>query len=166
LRAAFIAQAFHHHAKDSAMTKNHSIVRQGSVMIYATALIGTLFAGAKTRADEPALRSLPAKTQIAAAEANAPESKIVSDVLLSALETKLKNLREQANQAQQFSAFGVDESAANVAAFLNQRIESLERMAKLIEQRQALQNAVGAYQQRLHNLQQKMAGPTRTASME
>ena len=148
------------------MIKNQSIARKGSIFIYAALFLGTSLVGAETRADESSQRSSPEKPRIAATEAAIHESKIVSDVLLSALETKLENLREQFDQAQQFSALSLDESAANVAAFLNQRLESLERMAKLIEQRQALQNAVGSYQQRLNDLQQKMSGTTSGTKIE
>jgi hypothetical protein len=148
------------------MIKNPLITRKGSIFIYAVLFLGTLLAGAEARAGESSQRTSPPIPRTIATEANWRESIIVSDVLLNSLEAKLQNLREQAGQVQQFSASGVDESTANVAAFLNQRIESLERMARLIEKRQALQNAVGSYQQRLNDLQQKMSGTTSGTRLE
>jgi hypothetical protein len=127
---------------------------------------GTLLVGTKTRAGESSPRNLPPLHREVATEATWREPIILSDVLLSSLETKLQNLREQASQEQQFSGYGVDESAAEVASFLSQRIESLERMAKLIEKRRALQNAFASYQQRLNDMDGKISGATRAGWME
>lgn len=142
------------------MTKIRSNVRNGSPLMYAICLLllsGLPLVAIETRAGDASQQRSPA-AQTVAAEANNREAKIVSNVLLTALEEKLKSLKQQAEQAQQLSDADAGETAAAVAAFINQRINALERMMALIEQRQAMQTEVDAYQKRLRDLQQKISG--------
>jgi chromosome segregation ATPase len=128
--------------------------------MYAICLLllsGLPLVAIETRAGDASQQRSPA-AQTVAAEANNREAKIVSNVLLTALEEKLKSLKQQAEQAQQLSDADAGETAAAVAAFINQRINALERMMALIEQRQAMQTEVDAYQKRLRDLQQKISG--------
>jgi len=148
------------------MTKTNSIARKASIVTEVICFLLLMGIAAVTRAGETPQRHSPTTQPVVATKANNRETKTVSNILLVALETKIKNLKEQANQAQQLAAVNGGESAANVVAFINQRLELLERMAKLIEQRQTIQVEIDLYQQRLSHLQQKISGAASQTKLE
>jgi hypothetical protein len=166
--AAFKSSISHYHAEDSAMKKTTLLAGKGSVAACTICLSLTLVIPitiVETKAGENSRQHPPANQPIAAKDASAGEAKIVSNILLSALEEKLKSMREQIRQAQERSVADSGASAAPVIAFINQRIAALERMMVLIEQRQVMQAAVDAYKKRLHDLQQKISAG-KTTSLE
>lgn len=76
--------------------------------------------------------------------------KIVSTVLLEALESTLQKMQAAANPDQPAA------SAEQAIFYLNEKLEALDRMIYLLEQKRAMQTASGNYQQRLEVMQKRI----------
>jgi hypothetical protein len=102
---------------------------------------------------EPAAPLTPpeAKPAITPEEANA-----ISQMLKASLEAKLKQWQTLTGLAQPTAPLNAGNAAVPDLAYVDQKIAALDRMIKLLEQKQSVQAAAGVYQKRLEEMQRKI----------
>lgn len=105
---------------------------------------------------EPVPDSTPAAASIGAT--------VLSSTLMRTFETAVNAMKEPPAQNQPPSKNQAEESAPEVAKFVEEKIESLDRMIELMEQMKKLQAVQSAYQKRLTDLQKKVDERDRQAS--
>lgn len=91
------------------------------------------------------------KSAITPEEANA-----ISQMLQASLEAKLKQWQALTGLAHPTAPINPGNAAAPDFAFVDQKIAALDRMIKLLEQKQSVQAAAGVYQKRLDEMQRKI----------
>jgi hypothetical protein len=109
------------------------------------------FANAETpaAAEENAVEASEA-LKAGAPVAPSPAPKMLSTILLESLESTVKKMQGAASQ-------DLSAAAAEQAIFyINEKLETLDRMFYLLEQKRAMQAAAGNYQHRLDAMQKKI----------
>lgn len=84
------------------------------------------------------------------------EANAISQMLQASLEAKLKQWQALTGLTQPAAQLNAGNAAAPDIAFVNQKIAALDRMIKLLEQKQSVQAAAGVYQKRLEEMQRKV----------
>jgi hypothetical protein len=84
------------------------------------------------------------------------EANAISQMLQASLEAKLKQWQALTGLAQPTAQLNAGNAATPDIAFVDQKIAALDRMIKLLEQKQSLQAAAGVYQKRLDEMQRKI----------
>jgi hypothetical protein len=77
-------------------------------------------------------------------------------MLQASLEAKLKQWQALTGLAHPTPPIKTGNAATPDIAFVDQKIAALDRMIKLLEQKQSVQAAAGAYQKRLEEMQRKI----------
>lgn len=118
--------------------------------------------------DDPAAAELLVKSSqslkpaglvaVSTASSSSAGATAISNILLKSLESTLETMKATADQERQSTRQNSNESAAAVARYVNEKIKSLDRIIKLLEQKQSLQDACSAYQKQLHDLRSKVEG--------
>lgn len=84
------------------------------------------------------------------------EANAISQMLQASLEAKLKQWQAQTSLEQSSVQLNAANAAAPDIAYVDQKIAALDRMIKLLEQKQSVQVAAGVYQKRLDEMQRKI----------
>ncbi len=84
------------------------------------------------------------------------EANAISQMLQASLEAKLKQWQALTGLAQPTAPVNPGNAATHDIAFVDQKIAALDRMIKLLEQKQSVQAAAGVYQKRLDEMQKKI----------
>lgn len=84
------------------------------------------------------------------------ETNAISQMLQASLEAKLKQWQALTGLAQATAQLNAGNAATPDLAYVDQKIAALDRMIKLLEQRQSVQAAAGVYQKRLEAMQRKI----------
>jgi hypothetical protein len=77
-------------------------------------------------------------------------------MLQASLEAKLKQWQALTGLAQPTAPVNPGNTASPDLAYVDQKIAALDRMIKLLEQKQSVQAAAGVYQKRLEAMQRKI----------
>ncbi len=104
-------------------------------------------------ASEPSLSSTKPESLSAAAPADA---KAISKILIASLESKLQQWQALAGSDQQAPWINAGDTTTVDSAFINQKLEALDRMIKLLEHKQTMQAVAGIYQKRLDDMEKKI----------
>jgi hypothetical protein len=84
------------------------------------------------------------------------EANAISQMLRASLEAKLKQWQALTGLEQPAAPINAGNAATPDIAYVDQKIAALDRMIKLLEQKQAVQAAAGVYQKRLDEMQRKI----------
>jgi hypothetical protein len=84
------------------------------------------------------------------------EANAIAQMLRASLEAKLKQWQALAGLAQPTPPINAGNAATPDIAYVDQKIAALDRMIKLLEQKQSVQAAAGVYQKRLDEMQRKI----------
>jgi hypothetical protein len=84
------------------------------------------------------------------------EGNAISQMLRASLEAKLKQWQALTGLAQLTAPINAGNAATPDLAYVDQKIAALDRMIKLLEQKQSVQAAAGVYQKRLEEMRRKI----------
>jgi len=109
------------------------------------------------KSSSPATESSASSTQPETNSAITPEeANAIAQMLQASLEAKLKQWQTLTGLAQPTAPINAGNAAPPDVAYVDQKIAALDRMIKLLEQKQSVQAAAGVYQKRLDEMQRKI----------
>jgi hypothetical protein len=115
---------------------------------------------ASTLAAKPSSPATESSTLSTSPETNSPttpeEANAITQMLQASLEAKLKQWQALTGLAHPTAPVNPGNAAPADIAFVDQKVAALDRMIKLLEQRQSVQAAAGVYQKRLDEMQRKI----------
>ncbi|MGH7600295.1 MAG: hypothetical protein ACREOI_28410 [bacterium] len=133
-----------------AVLKSNSFAQSAQIASLSTASLTEKSSSPVTESSAP---STPPETKSAITpdEANA-----IAQILQASLEAKLKQWQALTGLAQPTPPVNPGNAAIPDIAFVDQKIAALDRMIKLLEQKQSVQAAAGVHQKRLDEMQRKI----------
>lgn len=109
------------------------------------------------KSSSPATESSASSTQLEVNSAITPEeANAIAQMLQASLEAKLNQWQALTGLEQSTSPINTGNAATPDVAYVDQKIAALDRMIKLLEQKQSVQAAAGVHQKRLDEMQRKI----------